>query len=965
MVTETSPTTNFWTVYKKVADEHDNEMISKYVGDLDTSLLFVSTSPSLALLVILSRALFLCQAGLFSAVVTTFIVKIIPQPQPNPADLTNALLLRILERNTSFGGADSLAPISNIPTSLLRAQPILFASLFVTLFVAFIAVLGKQWIHYYNRVTTRGSIVDRGKEHQTKLLGLQKWGLHLIMKLLPAMLQLALLLFGAALIVYLWDLNVSAAEVVLVVASIGLIFYASIAVIATIWNDFPFQTPLSVVLPTLLPKVLQWRKEFAALVRVSLRHWWKRRTTSLLLRTQWMVEHSRLKGPLGRLFKTIADETNVSDGAPKGACNKQYPMTLSNPAFWRQDPLFTPPIPNDIAASAGFWLLENSIDHSVASAVAAVFSEIQWPSHLLSTTALIRLRDMYVECFRAPEFSNSTRFRALQSAAAYYVLYHTQLIWNTSKSPEVEIECLPPDLPPDLFHQHNGEWGGNDVFEHLLRAKDRSEPVTSARFLSYIAPYWFCGDSDATIRFRPSRLQTLNELIEVLEESHALIPASLTDCVLCVGVAMDLPLHPEDLIRIDKRWVLLSHAFAVELTGFSDYLQPTFKTVIEHVHGIVLARGLRRRYAGQALEILLTLSKKTTVPLVDATWINKLLESAARGNMDDDKFTLFMALSSRRKEGEVISDAETPGQEHVHVQGGIKQPPHGETVPSKTPTPEYILFTKIMQNIRNFVTKESGWQGEAVYGGLIAIRDIPRLGSFLPEGDTLRTLSKAMEKEENKPLRVREAAYNVILVARDGWLRSAELRPVLEDLDVPRKLHSVVTETGRSDHQRSFLEMIEILSEDRYWHSYLRKSMEIWLPLRHEGPDRVLRILTAVGELLLPGRDSFKPPLDKYLEKIVEDEWAGVPGRLMMNPTADRLKPLAEITEQLKGLLFTERDRKAVLGVVEQVIPSLERRRDDGYGDPGDGIRDIVTNILEILRMPTQPTNRYLRPAYR
>ena len=267
-----------------------------------------------------------------------------------------------------------------------------------------------------------------------------------------------------------------------------------------------------------------------------------------------MVEHGRLTKPLGRFFKTSSDETNISEDAPKGAFSKQYPMTLSNPAFWRQDPLFTSPIPKDIAASAGFWLLENSTDCSVASAVAAVFSEIQWPSNLRSTTALARLRDTYVECFRGPEISKSARFRALQSAAAYYVLYHTHLIWSTSKNLEVEIERLPLDLPPDLFlHQRNDEWGGDDVFEHLLRIGDRSEPITSAHFLSYIAPYWFCGDSDATIRFRPSRLQTLNDLIEVLGKSQALVPSSLTDCVLCAGAAVDLPLHPEDLIRVDKR----------------------------------------------------------------------------------------------------------------------------------------------------------------------------------------------------------------------------------------------------------------------------------------------------------------------------------------------------------------------------------------------------------------------------
>jgi hypothetical protein len=36
------PVTQFWTVYRKVAEEHDNDMVAKYVGDLDTSLLFVS-----------------------------------------------------------------------------------------------------------------------------------------------------------------------------------------------------------------------------------------------------------------------------------------------------------------------------------------------------------------------------------------------------------------------------------------------------------------------------------------------------------------------------------------------------------------------------------------------------------------------------------------------------------------------------------------------------------------------------------------------------------------------------------------------------------------------------------------------------------------------------------------------------------------------------------------------------------
>jgi len=42
------PTTSFWTAYKKVADEFDTDLASKYAGDLSTSLVFVSASTSLA-----------------------------------------------------------------------------------------------------------------------------------------------------------------------------------------------------------------------------------------------------------------------------------------------------------------------------------------------------------------------------------------------------------------------------------------------------------------------------------------------------------------------------------------------------------------------------------------------------------------------------------------------------------------------------------------------------------------------------------------------------------------------------------------------------------------------------------------------------------------------------------------------------------------------------------------------------
>ena len=819
--------------------------------------------------------------------------------------------------------------MSNPSIGAVQAQAILLASLSITLLVAFLAVLWKQWILYYTRASTWGNIADRGKERQVKLVGLQRWGLHLVMDMLPVMLQLSLLLLAIAVVVYFLDLNISVGSVVLGITSFGLLFYVCIVVFATMYSDCPFQTTFSILLRGKAQQV-KWIIAHAGF-------WLSKKAIPLRRGIEPARRHSFLKIPAEWISWTLTGGANTTHHNGEDAPNDSH-MTISNPAFWRNDPLFTYTTKEDIAASAGFWLLENSTSSSAASAVVTVFSELQWPSHHNFTTALIRLRDVYVECVRAPKFKESTRLKALQSAAAYYVFYHAQLIRNASNRLEGEVEKIPPYLPPDLLlHLHSDKWGGDDTFECLLHTKDRSEPLMSGRFLAYLAPYWFCGDSDAGIRFRPGRLHALYELIKVLEESQALNPITLTDCILSVGAVMDLPLHPEDLIQIDKRCVLHTYPSTLGLTGDSDYLVQTFETVVEHVHSQAMTRGRRRRHTGATMEILVTFANKTTIPLVDDAWTAELLRRAVNGNMDDGTFIQFLRLNARRNEEGAAADH--------HIQGAI--------TPAETATTGYALFVKILQNIQACSGQDRGWEDEVVYGGLIAMRDIPQLGAFPLDDNPLGALSNAMEK--TMPFRVRKAAYDVTVVAREGWLRLAS-RQIFEDLNFLRKLHDIAHETSRLDDQRSFLMMVEILSEDVDWHSYLRGSMNIWLSFRREGPDEIFRILTRIGGLPPPEYDG--SPVDEFLEKLVEDEWAAVPGRPVEDLAADRLVSLAEVTTQLKELLFTESGRKATLTMVERVIPLLERRREDGYEGPGKEIHDIINPLLDILRGPVPPTNR-------
>ena len=264
----------------------------------------------------------------------------------------------------------------------------------------------------------------------------------------------------------------------------------------------------------------------------------------------------------------------------------------------------------------------------------------------------------------------------------------------------------------------------------------------------------------------------------------------------------------------------------------------------------------------------------------------------------------------------------------------------------EAPNSDDTLFRKVMEAI-----KTRDWQDEAVYGGLLAIKDIHRLGPSLFDDDALQMFHEAMN--HGNPFRVRQAAYDVMLVTRDQWLKSPKLRQGLGDLDFFRQLHRVVVEIARSDYQQSFLLMMEILSEDVYWHPYLRDHMDLWVPFRYDGEPQFLHIISNVGGLTLTTLgDRGSSSIDDILQRLVVDEWAAVPGRQVPDLTADRLKPLADVTGRFKELAFSDSCRKAVLATVEQVLPGLDLRREDDYAGPGDDVRDIINDLVKNLRVP-------------
>ena len=141
----------FYEHYHNEAEEYDREFMKKYDEDLNTTLIFVCCA---------------CRSGThvlirvigWSVLRRHFrlIIDVNSQLQPDPDEETAALLRVLIYKvdNTTFG--DNVPAIPHPWTGpsrmVVQVQAIHFASLAASLFFAFLAMLGKQWLNRYASV---------------------------------------------------------------------------------------------------------------------------------------------------------------------------------------------------------------------------------------------------------------------------------------------------------------------------------------------------------------------------------------------------------------------------------------------------------------------------------------------------------------------------------------------------------------------------------------------------------------------------------------------------------------------------------------------------------------------------------------------------------------------------------------------------------------------------------------------
>lgn len=208
-------------------------------------------------------------AGLFSAVLTAFIIEAYQLLEQDQTE-TSAIILRRISMQldqTSNEPPISLPSTTFRPSKFIIAVNMLwFMSLLFSLFAALVAILAKQWIHVYSKWDEGPSDLSENKLLLRDLYqqGLTQHHVPEIIGMLPVFLQIALLFFVVGLTMFLWRLEFTLAAIVtsLTVVGISLAFYTIIRPIFD--RRCMYKTPLVIFVAAAWDAFVSWKASWDA-----------------------------------------------------------------------------------------------------------------------------------------------------------------------------------------------------------------------------------------------------------------------------------------------------------------------------------------------------------------------------------------------------------------------------------------------------------------------------------------------------------------------------------------------------------------------------------------------------------------------------------------------------------------------------------------------------------------------------
>ncbi|KAK7433683.1 hypothetical protein VKT23_020630 [Stygiomarasmius scandens] len=248
-----------WKVYLDEAESYDDDMLKGFRDTIDSLLVF---------------------AALFSAVVTTFVIKTVEALEP---DFGQATVILMMEQNQLLRAAGNATAINNVqpsPAGLDTASPsqidlwingFFFASLSLSLATSLISVLVKQWLQAYASMSS-GNAKERAMIRQFRFSGFEKWGMQGIIGGLPLILHASLGFFLVGLALYVSQLHKSLCWIVVVITLLSFIIYFGSIILPLIQIECPYRIPILFMLLKFFLSLLTWRNITYSLKDAELLH---------------------------------------------------------------------------------------------------------------------------------------------------------------------------------------------------------------------------------------------------------------------------------------------------------------------------------------------------------------------------------------------------------------------------------------------------------------------------------------------------------------------------------------------------------------------------------------------------------------------------------------------------------------------------------------------------------------------
>ncbi|KAJ7477377.1 hypothetical protein FB451DRAFT_1033026, partial [Mycena latifolia] len=188
-----------WQEYTKAADAYDEQLLQQWNQNLDNMLIVVR-----------NLCLSPIQATLFSAVVAAFVIDTYHNLGPTTQDLTNNLLLDVVQalKNPQLNiSQPTVEPAEFSPSAdNIWVNGLWFTSLACSLGDAAIAMLIKQWLNAYSAgLPASHQLHSRMRQHRFNAL--IRWKTPQIISFLPFALSVCVMLFLTGLSILLFSLN--------------------------------------------------------------------------------------------------------------------------------------------------------------------------------------------------------------------------------------------------------------------------------------------------------------------------------------------------------------------------------------------------------------------------------------------------------------------------------------------------------------------------------------------------------------------------------------------------------------------------------------------------------------------------------------------------------------------------------------------------------------------------------------